>query len=85
MKIIETRQWTAEDVRKVCIENNLYTRGDNAEYSRMLDKVENIYPGNESIYAVAKDIMTHSEGQTVTNIMFLLANNAVKTYFEIVE
>lgn len=85
MKIIETRVWSAESVRQVCIENNLYTRGNNKEYSAMLDKVEKNYAGNEAIYAIAKDIMEHSEGQTVTNIMFLLANKAVTTIFEIVK
>ena len=85
MKIIETRGWSAESVRQVCIENNLYTRGNNKEYSAMLDKVEKNYAGNKAIYAIAKDIMEHSEGQTVTNIMFLLANKAVTTIFEIVE
>lgn len=86
MKIIETRQWMAEDVREICIENNLYTKGTTAEYDNMLNDVSRLYPGNDAIYKIAKDILAHSdEEQIITNIMFLLMNKAVKTFFEIVE
>lgn len=85
MKIIETRQWTAEDVRQVCIANHLYTKGSSEEYDNMLSDVSNLYPGNDAIHMIAKDILAHSADQTITNVMFLLANGAVKTFFEIVE
>lgn len=85
MKIIETRRWTAADVREICIENNLYTKGTSAEYDNMLNDVNRLYPGNDAIYKIANDILAHSdEEQTITNIMFLLMNKGVKTFFEIV-
>ena len=51
----------------------------------MLSDVSNLYPGNDAIHMIAKDILAHSADQTITNVMFLLANGAVKTFFEIVE
>lgn len=76
-KFEERRQWTMESVRKVCVDNDLYTCGGNEEYGRMLDRVKEVYPNTEGIHAIAEDIMEHSEGQTITSIMFLLANKAV--------
>ena len=40
-------------------------------------------PTTSSIYLVAKDICEHSEGQTISNVMFILANEAVITTYEI--
>ena len=81
--ITVNRQWSARSVRQVCIDNDLYTRGDNEDYSHMLDCVNNYYPDTENIYYIAMDIHRHSKGQTVTNIMYMLENNAVTTSFEI--
>ena len=85
VEITEHRHWTMESVRQVCIENGLYTRGNNAEYGRMLGMVESSYPSNETIHEVAKDILEHSKEQTITNIMFLLINKAVTTFLEVKE
>ena len=86
MKIIETRTWSSYDVRAMCIRENLYTEGDGDEYTDMLNMVsEKRNPTLEDIYQVADDINRHSEGQTVTNIMFMLANIVVKSCFEIEE
>lgn len=82
-KIEEIKRWSADSVRKVCIENNLYTAGDNEEYGHMLDWVGRLYPNTENIYFIADDIYRHSENQTISNIMFVLANYAVITCYEI--
>ncbi len=82
-KIEEFKRWSADSVRKVCIENNLYTAGDNEDYEHMLDWVGRLYPSTENIYFIADDIYRHSENQTISNIMFVLANHAVITCYEI--
>ena len=38
-KITENRRWLADDVRTVCIQHDLYTRGTNEAYAKMLEKV----------------------------------------------
>ena len=81
--ITVNRQWSASKVRQVCIDNDLYTSGDNEDYSNMLDCVRDFYPDTENLYLIAMDIYKHSKGQTVTNIMYLLENKAVTTTFEI--
>ena len=86
MKIIETRHWNSYDVRAMCIREDLYTLGDDEEYTAMLESVEDeSYPTLEDIYRVAEDINRHSAGQTVTNIMYMLVNNVIKSCFDIIE
>lgn len=86
MKIIETRHWNSCDVRSMCIREDLYTLGDDGEYTAMLENVEDeSYPTLEDIYRVAEDINRHSAGQTVTNIMYMLVNNVIKSCFDIIE
>jgi len=84
-KIKVNRQWSAARVRQVCVDNGLYTRGNNQQYEGMLDYVRDSYPDTESLYLVAMDILTHSDEQTVTNIMYLLEKGAVAMTFEIEE
>ena len=52
-------------MRSVCVRENLYTRGDNREYSAMFDMVqaENAKGqefSTESLYAIASNIAAHS-------------------------
>ena len=41
-KHIINQDLTADDVRNMCIEHNLYTRGDSEDYGKMLDRVNEI-------------------------------------------
>jgi len=82
-KITENKHWSPASVRNACIDNDLYTRGDNEDYEHMLDWVSRLYPNVENLYFIAEDIVKHSANQTVTNVMFILANDAVFTTFEI--
>lgn len=77
------RRWSFDTVRTACIKNHLYTDGSCEEYSSMLERVETMNPTYENLYTVARDIKEHSEGQTITNIMFILEREAVITTFEI--
>ena len=68
---------TADDVRNMCITYNLYTRGNSEDYSRMLDRVNEINRGtydenNEQILGnwnvdtyveIAYDIAKHSDNE----------------------
>ena len=83
MKIEETRKWYSSDVRTMCIRNEFYTCGDNEAYGKMLSFVNENEPTNENIYKVASDIQKHSEGQTTSNIMFCLMQDAVYTFFTV--
>lgn len=86
MKIIETRHWHVLDVRLMCVREVLYTKGSDEDYCKMLDIVrDNPRPTLDDIYHVAEDINRHSEGQTVTNIMYMLANDVIKSCFDIEE
>lgn len=79
----EIKMWSAASVRQACIDCDLYTNGDNEEYEAMLSLVSRLYPDTESIRRIAADIVEHSEDQTVSNVMSILANEAVSTIYEI--
>lgn len=78
-----TRRWSDDSVQSTCIKNNLYTRGTYDQYDKMLKSADVLQPTVENLYRLAKDICEHSEGQTITNVMFILEREAVTTTFEI--
>ena len=82
-KITEKKTWSWDDVRRARVKNNLYTSGTNEEYAAIAQIVTVTKPTTSSIYLVAKDICEHSVGQTVSNIMFILANETVTTTYKI--
>lgn len=50
-----------EDVRRICIDNNLYTNGTNEEYNELMEFVEEI--GNITDYRlllIGRNILNHS-------------------------
>ena len=87
--------WLSSDVRHVCIKNNWYTHGTCEEYENMLKMVNDYYPSDLRIYFVAQDIFEHSnksywldgggltETEAIESIMFVLANDVVKTLYKI--
>jgi len=83
MKITANRFWNTQQVRQACINNDLYTRGSNEDYIEMFDMVRELEPTTENLYLVAKNIADHSANQPITNVMFILENEAVFTTFEI--
>lgn len=83
---IETyRHWCSDDVRCMCIRNDLYTKGTNEEYGLMLKMVDLAAggPTTKNMYLIAKDIFDHSENQTISNIMYMIEREVVYTCFEI--
>lgn len=93
---IETeKRWLASDVCDVCIKNDWYTHGTGEEYENMLNMVESYYPSDVRIFYVAEDIFEHSnqdywirdgglsKEEAIESIMFVLANDVVKTFYSI--
>lgn len=81
--IKENRFWSVDSVVQACIRNELYTCGDSEEYEHMLSWVKRLYPNTENLYFIAKNIQQHSDMQTISNVMYILENEAVTTTFEI--
>lgn len=88
MKIKMNRVWNAADVRSMCIREKFYTCGNCEDYSQMLEYVDTHRNISEDfdIYAVARDILIHTDKeleQTVENIMYILANDVIKYFYEV--
>lgn len=80
--ITRTTHWCTGSVRAACIRNDLYTLGTNDDYSEMLKKVDDTpLPTEHDIWEVGMDIVEHSECQDIENVMYILANEAVKYCF----
>lgn len=81
MKRIEKWHWLA--VRNSCVKNDFYTRGSNEEYEAMLGMVMYNKYSDDKLREVAEDILEHSEGQTLENIMYCIYADAVNVFFEV--
>ena len=57
--------WNTYDMRNYCVDRNLYTCGDNEQYSKMLDFVSNHEPTEETVKLVAIDIISHSDRYSI--------------------
>jgi hypothetical protein len=70
--LIETRRIYREDLRRLCIDQNWYTRGNNEEYSQMLDEADNCENvTTEVIVSLAENILRHSTTeQSIESICF---------------
>lgn len=85
-KIVKNQFIDKEKVRQMCIKYNLYNRGSNAEYTKMFNLCDNA-PTNSRLKEIAKDIWSHSSGESLAdlndylNIMDMLYNRCVVTYF----
>lgn len=84
--------WTTDSVRGCCIECDYYTNGSNRDYSEMLDYVDENAPTTDNVYAVALDIVLHSEienrygcttEEAIEAVMFELYAHAITTSVEI--
>lgn len=88
MNYIETRTLSADDLRALCIRNNWYTRGTNAEYEALFDSLYdedgcNLNLTTEKLAEIAENIMEHSRIQeyTITTVMYAL-NRACTVLFD---
>jgi hypothetical protein len=79
----ETRKLYRDDLRQLCIRNNWYTCGNNEEYGKLLDTVdqcENVT--TDVIASLAKNILEHSTTeQEIESICFDIAK-ICNSFFE---
>ena len=81
MKII--RELRFEDIRRICIEHNLYTNGTNEEYSELKNFVDGIKNMTDlRLMLVAKDIMNHSTTDYSISTILTLLNEKAFLYVE---
>ena len=73
------RFWNSNSVREVCIKFGWYTRGNNYDYSQLLDFVDSHKPTDRNICKVVEDIFNHSdhEGRDIESIAYCLGKFAV--------
>lgn len=87
MKIRTNQTWSKGKIRGLCIKENWYTMGDNEEYMAMWDFVGSHKPTPNNVYKVALDIMKHSDveqsDEYLENIMFLISESCIMTFYEI--
>lgn len=70
----------AEDVRKVCIDYNLYTNGDNQSYECLLEFVGVMGKDftDNTLYYIAQDILDHSVTSIGLGYLCYLLNREVR-------
>lgn len=56
----------ADEVRNYCIKNKCYTKGNNADYSAMLERADQCM-SDADIIAVCRDIWNHSDNEQYIN------------------
>lgn len=91
MNIVETSIFDTRDIRNMCINRNLYTCGNNEDYSRMLNFAANADVTMENLFTIADDIAKHSDlnaygctyRESVENFIYVLANDCVVRNFEV--
>ena len=67
MKVKEIKRIDTEKLRHICINNNWYTCGSNADYMNMLKMCEKDNISTNQLYKIAKDIYEHTDVESVTN------------------
>lgn len=95
--LIEKRLTSGAAVRDLCIKHNYYTRGNNAEYSRLLALADDCGATGTTaadIDCMARDIFAHSnvermrreygedDSAILCNIAFNLCREAIYSIFE---
>lgn len=85
MTIKENKHWSVTGLRDMCIRHNLYNRGTNEAYNNLLDSLMLREVTIQEMYEVAKNILEHTEDNTIENVMFLLNREAINTFYEIEE
>ena len=60
VKLEKVATWDADDLRRFCIENELYTAGDSTKYDMMLNFVRKNPCTEWGLRLVATDIVAHS-------------------------
>ena len=72
----EVRLLGAEALRRLCIDNNWYTMGDNDEYAELLRMASSKNLTTDEIVEIVEDIIDHSDltADDFTNVAYIVAN-----------
>ena len=73
------RRWDSDSVREVCIKFGWYTRGNCADYNKMLDFVDSHKPTDRNICKVVDNIFRHSdpEGRDLESVAYCFGKFAI--------
>ena len=97
MKVKEIKRIDTDKLRHICINNNWYTCGSNADYMNMFKMCEKDNISTNQLYKIAKDIYEHtdvasaktgcstdySDDENILNMM-IYVNDASYVFYEIV-
>ena len=91
-KIHVSATWCWSDIRNICIRENYYTRGSNAEYNALCNYVLRHNPTTKAIYHAAADIVDHSDlshygagrDDLIAGVMFEITRDAVHVFYDFV-
>ena len=96
MKVKEIKRIDTDKLRHICINNNWYTRGSNADYSNMFKMCEKDNITTNQLYKIAKDIYEHTDVESAINgcdasysddenilNMMIYVNNASYAFYEL--
>lgn len=67
MTVKEIRRIDTDKLRHICINNNWYTCGTNADYSKMFAMCEKDNITTNDLYKIAKDIYEHTDVKSAVN------------------
>lgn len=78
----------AYEIRNYCIKHGMYTKGNNVDYSAMLEKADSMM-SDADIIAICRDIWEHSDnelyiehGETFSNFAFDFMANCVHLFIK---
>lgn len=98
MKIKETRKIDIDLLRSLCVNHNLFTKGNFAEYATMLDNAERIdFSNTVELFDLCLFIFEHTDiskcndifdndyckNDNVLNLMYYISKQCVNTFYEI--
>ena len=97
MKVKEIKRIDTDKLRHICINNNWYTRGTNADYMNMFKMCEKDNVSTNQLYKITKDIYEHTDVKNAINgcstdysdeenilNMMIYVNDASYVFYELV-
>ena len=67
MKVKEIKRIDTDKLRHICINNNWYTCGSNADYMNMFKMCEKDNISTNQLYKITKDIYEHTDVESAIN------------------
>ena len=91
MKINEVSYIDSYSVREMCIREKWFTRGNNAEYSKLFEVIEKVGKdiNKHDLFGLAEYITEHSDydgydkDEFTANVMYVMNRDCVTTCYEI--